>query len=73
MKNGVKNGRGALAAPVLLTEYEAAEWLTVSVGSLRAWRGHLTGPRFVRIGAQVRYRPADLDAYIEAQICETAS
>lgn len=58
---------------MLLTEYEAAEWLTVSVGSLRAWRGQLTGPRFVRIGVQVRYRPADLDAYIEAQVCETAS
>ncbi|MBP2437243.1 hypothetical protein JOF34_001829 [Microbacterium amylolyticum] len=57
-------------APVLLNEHDAAMWLTVSVGSLRAWRGQGTGPRYIKVGAQVRYRPGDLDAYLESQLCE---
>ena len=56
--------------PTLLTEAEAAEFLTVSTGSLRAWRGSGTGPRYLKIGAAVRYRPADLDRYLEAVACD---
>ena len=59
------------AAPVLLTEAEAAEYLTVSVGAVRAWRGQETGPAYVKVGAAVRYRPAALDRWLESQTVET--
>lgn len=59
-----------VAAPVLLNETEAAKYLTVSVGSLRAWRGQNCGPRFLKVGAQVRYRPSDLDDYLDGSVVE---
>ncbi|WP_125099698.1 helix-turn-helix domain-containing protein [Leucobacter chromiireducens] len=57
-------------APVLLNETEAAKYLTVSVGSLRAWRGQGSGPRFLKVGVQVRYRPSDLDDYLDGSVVE---
>lgn len=60
-----------VAAPVLLNEVEAAKYLTVSVGSMRAWRGQSRGPRWLKVGAQVRYRPRDLDDYLDGSVVET--
>lgn len=54
--------------PVLLTEQEAAEWLTVSVPTLRAWRAQRRAPNFVKLGAAVRYRPEELKKFIEENI-----
>jgi hypothetical protein len=50
----------------LLTEGEAAELLSVEPTTLRRWRWSGDGPPFRKIGACVRYHPADLDTYIEA-------
>ena len=50
----------------LLTELDAAEALTISVRTLQAWRRYGTGPDYHRIGRSVRYRPADLAAFVEA-------
>ena len=51
----------------LLTEAEAAEIYNVAVATLRNWRALKQGPRFVKIGARcVRYRRADLAAFIDA-------
>lgn len=52
--------------PRLMNEHEAAEYLAVRVATLRRWRWAGRGPRFVKIGAAVRYDPTDLDAVIEA-------
>jgi hypothetical protein len=52
--------------PRLVGETEAAEILGLSVKTLRRWRFAGRGPAFHKIGACVRYRPADLDAFIEA-------
>ncbi|WP_329520550.1 helix-turn-helix domain-containing protein [Spirillospora sp. NBC_01491] len=43
---------------------EAAEYLGRSVGTLANWRSAGTGPRFSGRGHGVRYRWADLDAWI---------
>jgi predicted DNA-binding transcriptional regulator AlpA len=51
----------------LLDENEAAASLSVAVQTLRNWRWKGEGPRFVKVGARlVRYRRADLAAFIEA-------
>jgi len=50
----------------LLDESEAAECLHVSKRTLQGFRQRRIGPPFVRVGGRVRYRPADLEAYIEA-------
>jgi predicted site-specific integrase-resolvase len=47
----------------LLNEKEAAEILGISVKTARRWRWAGKGPIFRRIGACVRYHPADLEAF----------
>ena len=49
----------------LLTETEAAHILNLKIVTLRRWRWAGRGLRFIKIGAAVRYDPADLDAFIE--------
>jgi len=50
-----------------LNTKEAAKFLNIKPATLdqHRWRG--TGPRFVKIGRCVRYRMADLDAFLTEQ------
>ena len=48
-----------------LTEKEVAKQIRVSLASLRRWRLVQRGPRFVKVGALVRYRPEDLEQWME--------
>jgi len=52
----------------LLDENQAAEFLTVSPGTLSVWRctGRYSIP-FVKIGRMVRYRQSDLTAWMESR------
>ena len=51
----------------LLTDIQAAERLNVSVMTLRKWRLFRRGPNFLKLGSRVRYRPEDIDAYLDRQ------
>lgn len=55
----------------LLTTEEVAELLGVAPGTVENWRYKQEGPRFVKLGykrhSPVRYRPEDVQAFIEAQ------
>jgi len=51
----------------LLNEHEVATSCSISVLTLRKWRSQKRGPQFVKLGVLVRYRPADVDAWIAAQ------
>ncbi len=51
----------------LLNEYDVARVTGLSVASVRRWRLLRQGPRYVKIGAAVRYRPEDLAAWIESR------
>lgn len=50
-----------------LTTRQAAEYLGVSQRTLIRWRVNRTGPAWTYAGHQVRYRPADLEAYLESK------
>jgi hypothetical protein len=50
--------------PVLLTETEVSKQLRVSLAALRKWRVMRRGPRFVKIGSLVRYRPGDVEDWL---------
>jgi excisionase family DNA binding protein len=50
----------------LLTPDEAADYLQLSPRLLQQWRYVGRGPRFVKAGHAVRYRRADLDAWLDA-------
>lgn len=51
----------------LLNEHDVARILSVSVSKLRRWRLFGQGPRYIKIGASVRYRPEDVKAYLDSR------
>lgn len=51
----------------LLSEHEVAAIVGLSLGTIRRWRIQRQGPRFLKIGAAVRYRREDLAAWIESR------
>lgn len=53
-------------APQLLTTAEAATYLSLSPRTLEAWRSKLIGPPYIKPNAgTVRYRPADLEKWVD--------
>ena len=54
-----------------LTPAEVAEMLGLSVVTLNRWRTQGTGPRYLKPGGRVRYRPEDVRAWAEASAVET--
>lgn len=56
----------------LLNDREAAALLGVTQSTLNFWRVQRRGPAFVKLGHAVRYRRADIDAYIAASRRETS-
>lgn len=51
----------------LLNEHDVASVTGLSVASVRRWRLLRQGPRYVKIGAAVRYRPEDLTKWLESR------
>jgi len=50
----------------LYTEKEAGAYLTIPVKTLQVYRLNGSGPLFVKIGKNVRYKQEHLDEYIES-------
>lgn len=50
----------------LRNKKRAARYLDISVATLDRMRRNGTGPRYVRVGTQIRYKPEDLVAFVEA-------
>ena len=50
----------------LLNETEVAKKLRVSLACLRRWRLEKRGPTFVKIGQLVRYRPEELELWLQS-------
>jgi predicted DNA-binding transcriptional regulator AlpA len=57
----------------LLTQADAAEILRLSQRTLERFRVSGLGPRFVKAGHSVRYREADLDAWVASRVVESTS
>lgn len=52
--------------PVVLSPSEAAQYLGVSVSTLKNWRAKNIGPKWTLRGARlVAYRPADLEKFLD--------
>lgn len=52
----------------LLTQEQVADYLQMPVRTMEAWRYSGDGPKFVRIGRRVRYRPQDVEEWVESQV-----
>jgi excisionase family DNA binding protein len=49
----------------LLTVPEVAEWLGLNPQTLYYWRHTGRGPRSLTVGSSVRYRPGDVEEWLE--------
>jgi predicted DNA-binding transcriptional regulator AlpA len=47
-----------------MNDHEVAAYLKIGVASVRRWRLLRTGPKFVKIGAAVRYRREDVEKWL---------
>ena len=54
-----------------LTDVEVASRLGVSRFTVRSWRLKGTGPRFLKMGRAVRYRPEDVEEYERRALVDT--
>lgn len=52
----------------LLTEAKVAQLLSMSVQKLQRDRWSGKGIPFIKVGRCVRYRPGDVDAYLESRV-----
>jgi predicted DNA-binding transcriptional regulator AlpA len=55
----------------LLETPAAAKYIDKSASWLNKARARGEGPRYVKIGGSIRYRPSDLDAYVTSCARET--
>lgn len=55
-------------AEQLWTPDRLAEHLGVPAATLAKWRHAQTGPRYLRMGKHVRYRPSDVRRWEERQV-----
>jgi predicted DNA-binding transcriptional regulator AlpA len=51
----------------LLNEHDVARVTGMSVASVRRWRLLNQGPRYLKIGTAVRYRPEEVSAWLESR------
>ncbi len=51
----------------LMTVQDVAAYLGVPVATVYQWNSRSLGPRRYRLGKHVRYRRADVDAWIDQQ------
>ena len=51
----------------LLNEHDVARVTGLSIASVRRWRVLGQGPRYLKIGASVRYRPEDVQAFLDTR------
>ena len=59
---------GPARPAALINEKDAAAFLAMSVHYLRQARVKGRGPAYARFGRSIRYRPADLDAWLSTHM-----
>jgi len=51
----------------LLNEHDLARITGMSVATVRRWRLFRQGPKYLKLGAAVRYKPSDVSAWLQAR------
>jgi len=52
--------------PEMMNEHQVAEFVQLSVASVRRWRLFRKGPKYLKIGSAVRYRRADVETWLNS-------
>ena len=53
----------------LLNEYDIARITGLSVATVRRWRLHRQGPKYLKLGAAVRYKPEEFAEWLASRPC----
>jgi len=69
MRSSIPRGS---AVPALLNVHELSAVLGVPEATLYGWRTQGKGPRGIRVGRHLRYRPEDVEAWINLQVDEAS-
>lgn len=59
--------------PEILNTEQSAEYLGLSKPTLERMRLKGNGPKFAKLNSSVRYRKADLDAWLESRLVRSTS
>lgn len=62
-----RNVNQAVGLSSLLNEKDVSHITGLSLASVRRWRLLRQGPRYIKIGAAVRYRPQDVVAWLASR------
>jgi predicted DNA-binding transcriptional regulator AlpA len=55
----------AAGNPEIINELQVAEYIGMSVASVRRWRTIRNGPKFLKIGSAVRYKRKDVEEWLD--------
>ena len=65
LKKGLSQLNSGQGESHLLTDRAVSTMLGISVATVRRWRLFGQGPRYIKIGASVRYKPDNVTAWLE--------
>jgi excisionase family DNA binding protein len=57
----------------LLTTKEAADYFRIQPNTIEQWRVKGQGPKFVKIGRCIRYRPTDIKDYLDQMLVSSTT
>lgn len=69
----MKNVSGEGARRALATPVEVSEFLGVPVATLYQWRHRGIGPKVHKLGRHLRYRWAEVEAWVDRQAVDRAA
>ncbi len=64
-RNAGASKENVMSPERLLAPTEVSELLGIPTRTLTDWRYRGEGPRYLRIGRHVRYRPAEIESWLE--------
>jgi predicted DNA-binding transcriptional regulator AlpA len=62
-----------MADETLINEEAAAKVLQIHKVTLATWRHEGRGPTYIKIGKNIRYRPSEIESYLEQRTVRPAS
>ena len=57
----------------LMTQHEVAELLDVNIATLANWRSAGKGPKHVKLVGRVKYRRADVAAFVNSSVRQSTT
>jgi predicted DNA-binding transcriptional regulator AlpA len=52
--------------PEIMNEHQVADYIGMSVASVRRWRTIRNGPKFLKIGSAVRYKREEVEGWLNS-------